>query len=292
MIRKTCVLHSLKNKLCHSSFQTTVNGFSSASTNPFITQGKVSYDFLSSFCPSLHAENHTKGHVWLKYDFVLQDSSHSTASSDLALTNGQSNGWSHFPTPSTPAHENNWAVFPPQETNQTTFPSQKWDIFQELYPDRISTSHLSNQKTNIFQPFKEETSVPQEMAKANTSKDRDYLLKYLLANQKKDVQPVPSTTASNELDIFKDSLSFLPSPAINASPASHSSDVFQTPESREQSKVFQTIQLFQTPASAQNDGQFKPQDCLADKMLMPLETSTLPSPLNAPGNGGMVGRSS
>lgn len=247
-------------------------------------------------------------YVWLIYDFVLQDSSESSVPSDLMLTNGQSNGTTHhFPTSSTPAHENGWAVFPPptlsQETNQTTFPSQEWDIFQDSYHDRISSSHLSHQKTNLFQPFKEETSLLQESTKENTAEERDYLLEYILANQKKDKEPVPTSTASDELNIFKDSLSFLPSPTISASPASQSSIIFQTPESREQSKVFQTIQLFQTPASVQNNnshlsygfavnnGQLKPQDSLADKMLMPSETATLPSPFNTPVNKGLVGRS-
>ncbi|MCI4394903.1 hypothetical protein PGIGA_G00174190 [Pangasianodon gigas] len=271
--------------------QTTVNGLSSTTTNPFFTQGKDSSVTVS--------RDNNK---------------------DLMLRLGQSNVWSHLPTSSTPSLENDWAVFPPptlsQETNQTTFPSQKWDIFQDSNSSRISSTGLSNQKTNIFQPFKEETSVSQSMMdNEKTSNERDYLLEYILANQKNDVQPIPSTTASNHLDVFEDSSTFLSSPVINVdiftnTAATPSNDIFQTPVSNVQNRVFQNIQLFQTPASVQNDnshlsdnsavknGQIKPQDGTFDKMFMPTElnhgilqeTSTLPSPLNAPTNGGLMFR--
>lgn len=203
---------------------------------------------------------------------------------------GQSNGWSYFPT-STPSLKNGWAVFSPptfsQETNKTTFPSQKWDIFQD-------STGQSNQKTTISQPF---LSVSQKtMANEKTSDDRDYLLEYILANQKNAKEPIPSTTVSSQsqLDTFKN-LFTLPSPIIsdNVTPASQLSDTFQTPRSSVQSRVFQTIQLFQTPASVQNDfvvknGQLKAQDSQDDKIFMPLETSTMPSPLNTLKNGELV----
>ncbi|MCJ8749109.1 hypothetical protein PDJAM_G00172490 [Pangasius djambal] len=271
--------------------QTTVNGLSSTTTNPFFTQGKDSGVIVS--------RDNNK---------------------DLMLRLGQSNVWSHLPTSSTPSLENDWAAFPPptlsQETNQTTFPSQKWDIFQDSNSSRLSPAGLSNQKTNIFQPFKEETSVSQSMVdNGKTSNERDYLLEYLLANTKNEEQPIPSTTASNQLDVFEDSSSFLSSPVINVdvftnAAATPSNDIFQTPVSHVQNRVFQNIQLFQTPASVQNDnshlsdnsavnnGQIKPQDGTFDKMFMPTElnhgilqeTSTLPSPLNASTNGGLMFR--
>lgn len=235
------------------------------------------------------------------------------------LRHGQSNGWPHFPTSSTSSLENDCAVFPPptlnQETNQATFHSQKWDIFQNSDSARISPTGLSNQKTNIFETFKEETSVSQRMvADEKTSEDKDYLLEYILANQKNDEEPIPSTTASSQPDVHENMSSFLPAPVINDdiftnTTASQSSDIFQTPEFSAQSRVFQNIQLFQTLASVQNDnshlsdnstvnnGPVKPQDIHFDKMLRPTElshrifqeTSTLPSPLNVSTNGELVG---
>lgn len=251
--------------------------------------------------------------VQSKHDFALQASIGSTVSSDinkdLMLKHGQSNGWFHFSTSSTPSLENAWAVLPPptlsQETKQTSSPSQKWDTFKDSYSARISSTGLSNQKTKMFQPFKEETTVSQEMVAKGKSDEKDYLLEYILANQKNDEESIPSTTASSQLDIFKDSFSFLPSLVISDdiptnTPASQSSDIFQTPESSVQSRVFQTTQLFHTLASVQNDnshssidsavnnGQFKPQDSHVGKMSMPSETSTLPLPF-ARTNGGLVG---
>lgn len=102
-------------------------------------------------------------------------------------------------------------------------------------------------------------------------------------------------------------MNFLPSLVINDgiftnTPASQSSDIFQTPPSSVQSRVFQNIQFFQTPTSVQNanshlsddssvkNGEFKLQDSHVDKMLMPSETSTLPSPFNVSTNG-VVGTS-
>lgn len=130
------------------------------------------------------------------------------------------------------------------------------------------------------------------MANEKTSDDRDYLLEYILANQKNAKEPIPSTSFSSsesQLDTFKNSFT-LPSPIIsdNVTPASQPSDTFQTPRSCVQSKVFQTIQL-----SVQNDfvmknGQLKAQDSQDDKIFMPLEISTMPSPLNSLKNGELV----
>ncbi|XP_053475367.1 uncharacterized protein si:cabz01007807.1 isoform X2 [Ictalurus furcatus] len=269
--------------------QTAVNGLSSTSTNPF-TQGKDS-----------------NGNT------VFRDNN-----KDLILRDGHINGWSS--TSSTPSLENDWAIFPPtnlsQETNQITFPNKKWDIFQDSHSAKISPTGLSNQKANIFEPFKEETSVFQRMvANEKTSNERVYLLEYIQTNQKNDEQPIPSTTASNQLDIFEDLPSFLPSQVISDdifpnTAASQSFERYHTPESSVKNRVFQNIQLFETLASVQNDnshlsknfsmnnGQFKPQNSHVDKMFMPTdlsqgifqETSTLPSPLNASTNGGLLFR--
>ncbi|KAF4071481.1 hypothetical protein AMELA_G00273750 [Ameiurus melas] len=269
--------------------QTAVSGFSSTSTNPFFTQGKDS-----------------NGNT------VFRDNK------DLILIDGHVNGWSS--TSSTPSLENDCAVFPPtnlsQETNQFTFPNQKWETFQDSHSARISATGLSNQKANIFEPSKEETSVFQRMvANGKTSNERAYLLEYIQTNQKNDEQPIPSTTASNELDIFEVLPSFLPSQVNNDdifpnTAASQSFERHHTPESSAKNRVFQNIQLFETLASVQNDnshlsdnfsmnnGQFKPQNSHIDKMFMPTdlsqeilkETSTLPSPLNASSNEGLMFR--
>lgn len=152
------------------------------------------------------------------------------------------------------------------------------------------------------------------VANEKTSNERAYLLEYIQTNQKNDEQPIPSTTASNQLDIFEDLPSFLPSQVISDdifpnTAASQSFERYHTPESSVKNRVFQNIQLFETLASVQNDnshlsknfsmnnGQFKPQNSHVDKMFMPTdlsqgifqETSTLLSPLNASTNGGLVG---
>ncbi|KAK3507410.1 hypothetical protein QTP70_019647 [Hemibagrus guttatus] len=276
------------NPFLHTA-QTTVNGLSSTATNPFFTQGK--------------------------------DSNGNTVSRDInedIFRHGQSNGWSHFPTSSTPSLENDWAVFPPptlsQKTNQTTFLNQKWDIGQDSDSATMSAAGQSKQKSNICDPFKDETSVSQRMvADEETSKKRDYLLEFILANQKNDEKSISSFTASNQMDVLEHSSSFLPAPIttndiFTNNGASQSSDIFQTPESIVQNKVFQKIQLFQNPASAQNgnshlsdnfavrNGQFKQQDSHFDKMILPTElskgifqeTSTMPSPLNASTNGDLM----
>ncbi|XP_060772914.1 uncharacterized protein LOC132883379 isoform X3 [Neoarius graeffei] len=270
-----------------SPVQTTASGFSPTSTNPFLTQDKDSNE-----------------------NTVSRDNN-----KDFMLRHGQSNGWPYLPTSSAPSLENDCAVSPPptlsQETNQATFHSQKWDIFQNSNSARISPTGLSNQQTNIFELFKEETNVSQRMVDdEKTSEDKDSLLERILANQKNDEEPIPSTTASSQLDVLKNMSSFLPTPVINDdmftnTAASQSSDIVQTPEFSAQSTVFQKTQLLQTPASLQNNnshlsdnstvnnGLFKPQDIHFDKMFTPTkpshgmfqETSTLPSPLNVSTNG-------
>ncbi|KAG7314085.1 hypothetical protein KOW79_022581 [Hemibagrus wyckioides] len=246
---------------------TTVNGLSSTATNPFFTQGKDS-----------------NGNT------VSRDNN-----KDFNLSHGQSNGWSHFLTSSTPSLENDWAVFPPptlsQKTNQTTFPNQKSDTGQDSNSATMSAAGLSKQKASIFEPFKEETSITQRMeADVKTSEKRDYLLEYILANQKNDEESISPFTPFNHMEAFRDSSSF------------------QTPESIVQNRVFQKIQLFQNPASAQNgnshlsdnfavhNGLFKPQDSHFDKIVQPTElsngifqeSSKMPSYLNASTNGDMM----
>ncbi|KAF7686829.1 uncharacterized protein si:cabz01007807.1 [Silurus meridionalis] len=262
--------------------QNTENGFSSTNTNPFLTQGKDS-----------------------------NGNTVSTDEYDLLLSNGQSNGWPHFLTSSTPSFKNDWAVFPPpnlsKDTNQTPF--QKWDSFQDSFSARISPPRTSNQMTNIFEPFKEETSVsPRMPANEKTSDESDFFLEYMLANQKNDVESVSSTSASNHLNLFEEK--FLPSPIIDdnifTNTASfQSSDIFQTPGSSMQNNP-----LDQTSASVQydhsklsvnsavNNGQFKPQDSDFDKLFMTTdmsnglsqETSTLPPFLNASKDLGLMFR--
>lgn len=181
----------------------------------------------------------------------------------------------------------------------------------------MSAAGLSKQKSSIFEPFKEETSISQRMvANVETTEVRDYLLENILSNQKNDEESISSFTASNQTDVFTDSSSFLPPPIITndiftKTGASQSSDIFQTPESIVQNRVFQKIQLFQNPAPAQSgnshlsdnsavhNGLFKPQDSHFDKMVQPTElsngifqeSSKMPSCLNASTNGDLVGRS-
>ncbi|KAI5616375.1 hypothetical protein C0J50_24066 [Silurus asotus] len=245
---------------------------------------------------------------------ITQDSNGNTVSTDeydLLLSNGQSNGWPHFSTSSAPSFKNDWSVFPPpnlsKDTNQTPF--QKWDSFKDSFSARISPPRTSHQMTNIFEPFKEETSVsPRMPANEKPSDESDFLLEYMLANQKNDVESVSSTSASNHLNLFEDK--FLPSPIIDDNiftntASSQSSDIFQTPGSSMQNNP-----LDQTSASVQydhsklsvnsavNNGQFKPQDSHFDKLFMTTdmsnglsqETSTLPPFLNASKDVGLMFR--
>ncbi|XP_053335487.1 uncharacterized protein si:cabz01007807.1 isoform X3 [Clarias gariepinus] len=256
----------------------TVNGFSLSTSNPFITQNKES-----------------------SVTTVSND-----INKDIMSSHGQSNGWSRFPISPTTPLENDWAVFPPPtlalETNQTAFPSQK----PTSHFARFSPSVLSNQETNIFHPFKEETGITQRMvANEKPSDKKDFLLEYILANQTNDEEPIPSTTASSQLNIFEDFPSFLPPPVINkdiftSTVPSQSNDIFQTPKSSVHNRVFQ---FNPTSASIQNDnfhlfdnstgtnGQFKQQDSDTKRILMPAELSngifqetTLTSPFNASTN--------
>lgn len=227
--------------------------------------------------------------------------------------------WSHFPTSSTTSLENDWAVFPPptlsQKTNHTTFPNQRWDTGQVSHSATTSAGGLSEQKSNVFKPFKEETSASQRMV-ADETTSRDYFLEFIQANQKNDEKSISSSAASSHMEVSEDSSSFLPATFITSdiftnTAASQSSDIFQAPESSVQNRVFQKIQLFQNPSSVQNgnsnlsdhftvhNGQFKPQDSHFSKMVLSTdlshgifqETSTLPSHLNSPTNGDLVGTS-
>ncbi|XP_060720303.1 uncharacterized protein si:cabz01007807.1 isoform X1 [Tachysurus vachellii] len=278
------------NPFLHQA-QTADNGLGSTDTNPFFTQGK-------------DANGNT----------VFRDNN-----KDFILRHGlESNVWSHFPTSSTTSLENDWAVFPPptlsQKTNHTTFPNQTWDIGQVTHSATTSAGGLSEQKSNMFKPFKEETSASQRMvADDTTSKERDYLLEFILANQKNDEKSISSSAASSHMEVSEDSSSFLPAPCITSdiftnTAASQSSDIFHAPESSVQNRVFQKIQLFQNTTSVQNcnpnlsdnftvhNGQFKPQDSHFSKMVLSTdlshgifqETSTLPSHLNSPTNGDLM----
>ncbi|XP_047672490.1 uncharacterized protein si:cabz01007807.1 isoform X4 [Tachysurus fulvidraco] len=278
------------NPFLHQA-QTVDNGLGSTVTNPFFTQGK-------------DANGNT----------VFRDNN-----KDFILSNGlESNMWSHFPTSSTTSLESDWAVFPPptlsQKTNHTTFPNQRWDIGQVSHSATTSAGGLREQKSNIFKPFEEETSACQRMvADETTSEERDYLLDFILANQKNDEKSISSSAASSHMEVSDDSSSFLPATFITSdiftnTAASQSSDIFQAPESSVQNRVFQKIQLFQNPTSVQNgntnlsdnftvhNGQFKPQDSHCSKMVLSTdlshgifqETSTLPSHLNSPTNGDLM----
>ncbi|XP_062864626.1 uncharacterized protein si:cabz01007807.1 isoform X2 [Trichomycterus rosablanca] len=230
------------------------NGFTSKSSNPFVSS-LMKVDRISSSAMNPFTQGN--------------DSSVGSGSENNNLTSanlGQSNGWAHFPTSSSPTLEN-WVI--------STLP-----VFNGETKPTTSTTRTApeTEKTNQLFPRKEESSEKTEQQSSD-----NYLLEYILASQQRDCQPTHSTTASN----WQDAPSFLHSPDTLLSPTPQSNG---TPLSQSQCQIKPFSYL--TVGSLMNNGHSKPHVNNFAKQVPPTElsrdfqkSSTVVPPQNASLNG-------
>ncbi|KAL7855396.1 hypothetical protein AOLI_G00190000 [Acnodon oligacanthus] len=277
------------------SAESKVNGVSGTSNiqNPFSTPNK------DSTVNGVGKESNTQPNV-----------------QDLFSRSRQRNGWSWPPSSSAETLEpskgdflqNDWAVFPPPASSQET---KATDMFQAAPPSWLSDlprTSPSNQKADVFQPFGSEEENPVSWRPLGTneseeltepSNERDYLLEYILANQKnEDFQPAPSPTIETDgPDLSQNASRFFFPPVANedlfqtpdifsGTPTSASNDTFQPPLFSLDNRIFQSTP---TPTSVKadinafdplsddyvaNDDPFKPQESQFDKLFAtPVGTS-------------------
>ncbi|XP_049328077.1 uncharacterized protein si:cabz01007807.1 isoform X1 [Astyanax mexicanus] len=152
---------------------------------------------------------------------------------------------------------------------QAAFTSYSSDPFQATPPSWLSDVpkiEPANHTEDIFQSStaNEKNGVSKSMVAKEASNERDYLLEYILANQKhEDPQPSPPSTVASD-----GSSSFFPPPVITED------SIFSTPFSTAENGIFQSTPLFQTPTfdpfsddPAVNGDLFKPQKSPFDDLF-------------------------